>query len=150
MIQYPAILPVPLQESYGLGTVDPMRSTPMVTGRRRWRVVHDYVPVTVKVLFNFSQTEASFFEGWYARTIKNGFEWFEMPLQTPLGFKRYEAHFVGIYDGPDLTQITRWRYSAQLQLRERPLIPPEWTDFPDYWINQNIIDVATNREWPAA
>ena len=121
MIQYPAELPLPLQEGYGLNTVDPMRATPMVTGRPRYRIRHTYVPTEVKVNFNFGQEEAALFEGWYVWAIKSGFEWFEMQLQTPLGLKTYQAHFKGIYQGPDLTQITRWRYSAVLQLKERPV-----------------------------
>lgn len=150
MIQYPAKLPPPLQEGYGLSTVDPMRSTQMVTGRRRYRKVHDFVPTTVQANFNFSQAEASFFEGWFARTLENGFQWFECPLITPMGFKMYEAHFVGIYEGPSLVQINRWRYSAMLELRERPLLPEGWEQFPDLWIGQDIIDRAINQEWPKA
>ncbi|MGR3991664.1 transposase [Pseudomonas sp. 1121_17] len=150
MIQYPAELPLPLQEGYGLSTVDPMRATPMVTGRKRYRVVHSYVPTEVKFNFNFDEAEAGFFEAWYARTLSNGMEWFEMPLQTPAGFKAYQAHFTGIYQGPDLTQVSRWRYSAILELKERPLIPGGWEQFPDYWFNKNVIDLAMNREWPEA
>ncbi|MEG1082208.1 MAG: transposase [Pseudomonas sp.] len=121
MIQYPAELPLPLQEGYGLATVDPMRATPMVTGRTRYRVRHRYIPIDVRVNFNFSEAEAALFEGWYVWAINNGFDWFEMPLQTPMGFKTYIAHFKGIYQGPDLTQVSRWRYSAILQLRDRPI-----------------------------
>jgi hypothetical protein len=122
MIQYPAELPLPLQEGYGLSTVDPMRATQMATGRTRYRIRHRYVPTEVKVNFNFSEAEAAQFEGWYVWAINNGFDWFEMPLQTPVGFKNYIAHFKGIYQGPDLTQISRWRYSAVMQLRERPVL----------------------------
>lgn len=120
MIQYPAQLPLPLQEGYGLSTVDPMLSTQMVTGQARYRIRHSYVPTMVKVNFNFSEKEARLFEGWYVWSIKNGIEWFEITLQTPMGLKAYQAHFSGIYQGPELTQISRWRYSATLQLRERP------------------------------
>lgn len=150
MIQYPDLLPLPLQEGYGLSTVDPMRATPMVTGRRRYRKVHSFVPVTAKVSFNFSQAEASFFEGWYAYTLNDGMEWFEMPLVTPAGFRLYKAHFTGIYDRPTLVQINRWRYSATLELRERPLIPNQWINFPKLWLGQNIIDQAINQDWPKA
>jgi len=122
MIQYPAELPLPLQEGYGLSTVDPMRATQMATGRTRYRIRHRYVPTEVKVNFNFSEEEAAQFEGWYVWAINNGFDWFEMPLQTPIGFKTYIAHFKGIYQGPDLTQISRWRYSAVMQLKERPVL----------------------------
>lgn len=150
MIQYPDLLPPPLQEGYGLSTFDPMRSTQMTTGRRRYRKMYDAVPVTVRINFNFSQSEASFFEGWYARTLGDGLEWFVMPLITPMGFRLYEAHFVGIYDGPELVQISRWRYSATLELRERPLIPNEWVNFPHLWLGQSIIDRAINQDWPKA
>ncbi|MNM77926.1 hypothetical protein D3C81_898020 [compost metagenome] len=124
MIQYPAELPLPLQEGYGLSTVDPMLATQMVTGRTRYRVRHRYVPTEMKVNFNFSEAEAAQFEGWYVWAINNGFDWFEMPLQTPVGFKTYIAHFKGVYQGPDLTQVSRWRYSAVMQLKDRP-IPSE-------------------------
>lgn len=148
MIQYPAELPLPLQDGYGLSTVDPMRATQMVTGRTRYRVRHSYVPSDVRFNFNFSEAEAGFFEAWYARTLKNGLEWFEISLQLPSGFTTYQAHFKGIYEGPDLTQVSRWRYSAVIQLKQRPLIPDGWEQFPDYWFNKNIIDRAVNREWP--
>lgn len=148
MIQYPAYLPLPLQEGYGLSTVDPMRATPMVTGRTRYRIRHSYVPTEVRVSFNFSEGEAGLFEAWYVRSINNGLEWFEIQLQTPAGFRAYQAHFKGIYQGPDLTQITRWRYSAVLELKERPIIPSPWEQFPDFWLKKNIIDLSMNREWP--
>lgn len=148
MIQYPAGLSLPLQEGYGMSTVDPMRATPMVTGRTRYRVRHSYVPTEVKFSFNFSQDEAGIFEAWYARTLNNGLEWFEISLQTPAGFTAYEAHFKDIYQGPDLTQVKRWRYSAVVQLKARPLIPAPWEQFPEYWLNKNVIDLAMNKEWP--
>lgn len=148
MIQYPAQLPPPLQESYGLSTVDPMRATPMVTGRTRYRVIHSYVPTTIQATFNFDEAEASFFDSWYARTLNNGTEWFECPLKTPVGFKAYEAHFKGIPSGPELVQVNRWRYTCALELRERPLIPPGWELVPELWFGKNIIDMAINREWP--
>ena len=121
MIQYPAELPLPLQDGYGLSTVDPMQATQMVTGRTRYRVRHSYVPNEVRFNFNFSEAEAGFFEAWYARTLNNGMEWFEMPLQLPSGFTTYQAHFKAIYQGPDLTQVSRWRYSAVFMLKERPV-----------------------------
>ncbi|AIR90531.1 hypothetical protein [Pseudomonas cremoricolorata] len=125
MIQYPAQLPLPLQEGYGLSTVDPMMATRLVTGRTRYRVVHDYVPTEARFNFNFSQKEAALFEGWYVYELKNGIEWFEMDLQTPLGMKKCRAHFKGIPQGGELTQITRWRYSAVIELRERPIYTEE-------------------------
>ena len=150
MIQYPAELPLPLQEGYGLSTVDPMQATQMVTGRTRYRVRHSYVPNEVRFNFNFSEAEAGFFEAWYARTLNDGLEWFEMPLQLPAGFTTYQVHFIGIYGKVELTQVKRWRYSINAELKQRPLIPEGWEQFPEYWFNKNVIDVSANREWPEA
>lgn len=148
MIQYPPQLPPPLQEGYALNTVDPMMRTQMVTGRARQRTKFSYVPTYVQASFIFEEAEAAFFEAWYARTINNGVLWFECTLKTPIGFKLYEARFTKIYDGPDLVQVNRWKYSAMLELRERPLMDPYWEQFPEYWFNKDIIDLAVNREWP--
>lgn len=148
MIQYPAELPLPLQDGYGYGTADPMRSTQMVTGRRRYRKTHSYVPSTLTLNFNFSEVEAAFFDAWYARTLNDGMEWFEISLQLPPGFRKYPVHFTGISSRTELTQVSRWRYSLGAELKERPLIPDGWERFPEYWFNKNVIDVAISREWP--
>lgn len=148
MIQYPKELSLPLQDGYGYTTVDPMRATQMVTGRRRYRRVWSYVPSVLTLNFNFSEAEAAFFDSWYARTLNDGLEWFEMPLQLPPGFTSYQLHFTGISSRTELTQIRRWRYSFEAELKQRPLIPEGWEQFPEYWFNKDIIDLAVNREWP--
>ncbi|ANI04153.1 transposase [Pseudomonas putida] len=150
MIQYPAELPLPLQDGYGYTTVDPIRVTPMVTGRRRYRKISSYVPSALTLNFNFSEAEAGFFEAWYSRTLNEGMEWLEMPLQLPAGFKKYPIHFTGIYGRVELTQIKRWRYSIGAELKKRELIPEGWEQFPQFWLNKDIIDLAINREWPEA
>ncbi|WP_232111750.1 transposase [Pseudomonas guariconensis] len=148
MIQYPAELPLPLQDGYGYSTADPMRSTPMVTGRRRYRRVHSYVPSTLTLNFIFEWDEAAFFDAWYARTLNDGLEWFEIPLQLQPGFQKYQVHFTGIYSRTELDQVTRWRYSFEAELKERPLIPEGWEQFPEYWFNKGVIDIAVNQQWP--
>lgn len=147
---YPDYLPLPLQEGYGLSTVDPLRATTMATGRPMFRVMYTSVPTQVKVFFNFSESEAGLFEHWWFSTLNTGFEWFEIKLQTPAGFKKYKARFVGIYEGPDLTQITRWRYSATLLLIERPSIPDGWAGNPSFWLNKSKFDISMNKDWPKA
>nr|WP_314877330.1 transposase [uncultured Pseudomonas sp.] len=151
MIQYPAELPLPLQNGYGLQTpVDPMLRTPMVSGRARQRVVFTDSPEHVGFTWNFNQNEAAFFRAWYARTLGYGVEWFSLTLLLPEGFKQYECRFTGKPDGPRLVQISRWEMSATLELREPSLIPPGWENFPQYWLMMDIIDLAINREWPEA
>lgn len=121
MIQYPAELPLPLQEGYGLSTVDPMRATPMVTGRTRYRIATRKPPTSARFTFNFNEQEAALFEGWHTWALNLGFEWFEMPLQTPLGLQVHQVHFKGMYTGGELAQVKRWRFSAELEFKVRPV-----------------------------
>ncbi|PRA53166.1 MULTISPECIES: transposase [Pseudomonas] len=121
MIQYPAELPLPLQEGYGLNTADPMRATPMVTGRTRYRIRHRRTPTSASFSFNFDEEEAALFEGWYEWSINLGLEWFEMPLQTPLGLQVHLVHFKRMYGGGELAQIKRWRFTAELEFKKRPV-----------------------------
>ncbi|WP_206617403.1 hypothetical protein [Pseudomonas alkylphenolica] len=149
MIEYPAELPVPLQDGYALDTpVDPMLRTKMESGRARQRLNFDEVPYLINAKWNCDRNQMAFFQGWYARELIQGVEWFKATLLTPIGFKEYECRFAGHYTGPSLVQVSRWEISATLELREPPLMNPGWEDFPQYWFMMNIIDLALNREWP--
>ncbi|WP_347402156.1 hypothetical protein [Pseudomonas putida] len=148
VIEYPSQLPLPLQDGYALETFDPMIRTQMVTGRARQRIRFSQVPTFVRASFIYSEAQAAFFEAWYARVLGNGIEWFSCRLQTPEGIKSYQVRFTGIYEGPSLVQGRIWKYSARIELRQRPLIPEGWELVPGLWFNKNIIDVALNRNWP--
>jgi len=97
-----------------------------------------------------TDAQAQLFEAWYRDTISDGAAWFLMRLQTPLGVESYKCRFTDIYDGPVLVAPIYWRFSATLELWERPLLPPGWAEFPYFVVNQDIIDLALNREWPEA
>lgn len=149
MIEYPAELSLPLQDGYGMQTpVDPMLRTAMESGRARQRVNFPDSPELVSFTWNFDAAQAAFFRGWYARTLSYGVEWFNMPLQLPEGFQRYECRFTGKPDGPRLVQVSRWEVTATLELREPSLIPIGWELFPEYWFNMDVIDIALNLNWP--
>lgn len=147
-IPYPSQLPRPLQDGYKLSTTSPKLSTTLVTGRVRERRRFTNVPTLVSVRWNMDEQQAAFFEAWFARTLVDGSLWFEAELKTPDGFKPYVCRIRGMYDGPELVQVSRWEITATVELRERPLIPDGWELFPDYWFNPDIIDLAMNREWP--
>jgi hypothetical protein len=149
-IIYPSQLPPPLQDDYGLNTTDPKLSTTLVTGRLRERRRYTNVPTLVNVRWNMDGEQASFFETWFSTVLVEGTLWFEAPLKTPLGFEPYLCKIRGMYSGPKLVQVDRWELTATLELRNRPLIPGGWVNFPDLWFGKSIIDLAINREWPEA
>lgn len=149
-IQYPKELPLPLREGYGMQTVSPLQRTQMDSGRARQRRRFTSVPTIVSVSWTMSDPEAALFESWFRHTIMDGAAWFECPLQTPYGgLDHYTARFTDIYEGPNLLGLSSWRFSAEIELRERQTADADWTEVaPDYITFADIFDIAMNREWP--
>ncbi|WP_456010717.1 hypothetical protein [Escherichia coli] len=48
------------------------------------------------------------------------------------------------------TVLGFWKFTAALELWERPILPPVWGNFPEFIVGQSIIDYALNKEWPEA
>jgi hypothetical protein len=41
-----------------------------------------------------------------------------------------------------------WKYSATLELWERPLAPAPWGNYPEWIVGSSLLDIALNKEWP--
>ncbi|RKT75617.1 hypothetical protein BJ925_3673 [Rahnella aquatilis] len=148
-INYPDdYLPMPIQEGYALKPVSPLLRTDLTSGRARQRRLYTSTPSQAQVSWLFLESEAQLFEVWFRDAISDGAAWFNANLRSPLGVESYVCRFVDIYDGPIITGGKYWEFTATLELWERPILPPEWVDFPDFIINSDIIDLAMNREWP--
>lgn len=150
-IFYPDQLPVPLKDGFSLQPVSPFLRTPLLSGRARQRRLYTSVPTQAQVRWSFKKdNEAQLFEAWFRDVLQDGLAWFFMRLKTPLGIEFCQCRFVDIYEGPILSSLKYWQFTARLELRERPLLPPGWGAFPDLIVASDIIDVALNREWPDA
>ncbi|MBF8720184.1 transposase [Pseudomonas guariconensis] len=151
-IQYPRQLPKPLQDGYELETTNPKMATPMASGRIRERRRAVEVPTRIKVKWIMNDAQAAFFEAWFSRTLVEGTKWFDAEVKTTQGLMPRTCRILGIYEGPRLVGGRYWEFSATLELRERPMMPPGWEEFPDYWFNMNILDLAMNGRghWPEA
>lgn len=150
MIEYPReYLPLPLREGYAFQAVSPMQRTEMQSGRARQRRRFTSVPTMASVAWILSDVQAQLFEAWFEDALKSGSEWFDCPLKTPEGgIQNYAARFTDIYQGPALVGKSHWRFTAELELRERPILAPGWGNFPGLIAGQSLIDIALNREWP--
>lgn len=149
MIQYPKELPYPLRDGYGFNPVSPMKATAMQTGRTRFRRNYKSVPTNVKVIWSLNGIEAQYFEAWFEDVLISGSQWFECELRTPQGLQPYKAHFLGMYEGPELFGVDHWTISATLQLWERPILTGGWALYaPQYILHMNLLDLAINKEWP--
>lgn len=144
---YPEGLPCPLRENYAFTPVNNIRRTPMDSGRARQRIEFPNVPTMVQLQWVMSETQARLFEAWAAQVAGAG--WFTMTLLSPMGFTDEEIRFTETPAGGELTGKFLWRYRVACEVRNRPLMPPEWAALlPSFVLNPEIFDYAMNDEWP--
>ena len=122
MIAYPEGLPYPLRDGYSLNTESPLRKSSLSGGKVVQRRGFRNTATVVDHTWELDDSEAQLFEGWFEYVLISGSLPFACPLLTPIGLQTYEAKFVGIYQGPVLTGISRWRVKAKLSLFSRPLL----------------------------
>lgn len=149
-IDYPTGLPTPQRSGYEVNHASPLIRTELQSGRARQRRRYTSVPSTATVTFNFTQPQAQVFEGWFRWTLADGTEWFNVTLRTPLGLMPYECRFANMYTGPQLVGVDRWQVQATLEIRDRQTLPSSYSLLPQLVLQSDILDVAINREWPAA
>ncbi|CAI8735333.1 PMD domain-containing protein [Pseudomonas sp. IT-196MI5] len=150
MIEYPKFLPLPQRKCYGFQSVSPIAHSDQQSGRARQRRRFTSVPTVATVTWLLNDTQAQLFEGWFEHILLSGSLWFQCPLKTPLGVDDHRAHFIDIYDGPNLVGVSHWRFSAKVELFKRPILDVGWIiTVPDYVAMADIFDRAINHEWPA-
>ncbi|HHK2189217.1 TPA: transposase [Pseudomonas aeruginosa] len=154
MIKYPEQLPSILLSGYSIEQVDSTVRTPMSSGRERVRRRFESVPEYPQGSVLMTPNQAAFFRAWFERALSGGVRWFTCRLKMPeilTGTAEFECRFRGKYSCR-LVPPSMWEFAFVLELREQSLIPPGWEQFPDYWFNMNILDLAMNRDghWPEA
>lgn len=146
--KYPDSLPPPQKSGRAFQMVDPLVSTPFDNGQTRWDRQFTAVPTSTPVSFIFNDAQCQAFEAWHRDVLNLGALWFDLPLRSPIGREDEECHFAGAYSGPERLGFDRWRISAQVILRRRPLPPMGEGEFPDDIVYSELFDLTMNREWP--
>ena len=123
----------------------------MASGRAKQRPMNKTVPTMVPVTFVLTEEQAQIFEAWFTYEINYGTAWFNCRLDSPMGLRPYECRFTEMYEGPTRLGLRHWRYDAEFELIERPIISEDWYNFGlGYIADAAILDTAINIEWPAA
>jgi hypothetical protein len=149
MILYPESLPRGLHNGRTYQTVSPLQRSELNSGRARQRRRFTSVPTMASISWIFNSAQAQAFEAWWRDALIDGSQWFECPLETPLGYSTdYVARFTDIYSGPNRLGPMLWQITAELELRQRPILPVDWGLIPDLVAQQAIFDIAMNEKWP--
>lgn len=144
---YPADLPLPLRDGYGMEAVNGIRSTAMDSGRSRQRMEFTKRPSIITLRWIFTPPEARLFQAWAEQVAGAG--WFTMTLVTPLGWDVHRIRFKETIKGGELLGRYSWGFSATCEIEWTPLLPPGWAELlPDFVLHADIFDYAMNREWP--
>lgn len=147
-LRWPEQLPPALFIGRSYQPVDPLSRSRLTSGRSRQRRQFTSTPVMVNVRWLMTESQALFFETWFRWTLKDGAEWFDMPLRMPDGLSDRAVRFTGIYDGPTEAGPNHWRFTAELEIRERQTLPDGWELVPEYISEADIVDLAANQQWP--
>jgi hypothetical protein len=144
-INFPEQLPAGLRSGYGVQHAETLVRTSLQTGRARQRRAYTSVPSMVSVSWLMTEGQARLFEAFYRHGLADGAEWFNCPLITPTGLKPYECRFSAMYTGPELVGVRHWRFSAELEIKERETFPAEWLAYPEWIMGPGLLDLAISE-----
>ncbi|WP_138436509.1 hypothetical protein [Marinobacter shengliensis] len=150
-IDFPKMLPTPQRSGYGLKSAPTFARTTMASGRAKQRPVNKVVPAMVPVTLILTEEQAQIFEGWFNYEINYGTAWFNCRLDSAMGLRPYECRFTEMYEGPERLGVRHWRYKAQFEIVERPVVSEEdyLYGLPDIQYT-SIFDITMNQQWPEA
>jgi len=120
-VTWPATLPLPLIEGYGLTPQEAVLRTDMESGPARQRRRFRQTPTRITVRWLFSEFEFALFEAWYKYHADEGGQWFEITLLGGLGLLPHEARFTSQFEA-GLLFGRQWDVKGELEVRERPTL----------------------------
>lgn len=128
-LSWPARLPLPTFEGYGIEPQDAVTRTDMESGAARQRRRFTSVPTRIPVRWRLSATEFGLFEAWFHWMAEDAGGWFSISLLGGIGMVAHEARFVG-GASPYKAQPRRggrddgvtWIVTAVLEVRQRPMM----------------------------
>jgi hypothetical protein len=149
-IYYPQGLPRGRHSGRSYQLVSPLLRSNLVSGRAMQRRRFTSVPQGASINWFFTDIQGQTFEAWWRDQLKDGAQWFECPLDTPMGYANYTCRFTDVYSGPSRAGPNLWAYSAELELRNRAAPDAGEGEFPEDILLSGIFDLTINVEWPEA
>lgn len=120
-VTWPATLPLPSVEGYGVSPQEAVLRTEMESGPARQRRRFRQTPTRITVCWLFGEYQFALFEAWYKFHADEGGQWFEITLLGGLGLLPHEARFTRQFEAR-LLPARRWEVKSELEIRERPTL----------------------------
>lgn len=126
LANYPASLPLPLLEGYGLKRRGNHLRGSLTTGSVQQRKRFTRVPTELAASFRLTASEAQQLEAFVADTLFEAAAWFQMDVLTPSGLVSHQVRFSSDPredcqpNGPAL-----WEYRARIEVRQLATISDE-------------------------
>lgn len=123
-IAWPSTLPSPSLSGYQFTPDATTIKTDMDSGPPRVRRRYTSANTPVQATWVLTELQLAVFEAWFVQQAQSGAAWFLVPLRNGLGRQVVTARIPsGAYTAA-IAEGGNWRLSAQLEVRDRPLLTP--------------------------
>ena len=97
MAAYPATLPNPARDGYGLEPQSGSARSDVETGAAAVRQRYTATPTQIVLRWVFTEAEFAVFEAWWRLVAQDGAAWIDMPIANGSGINSLSARFIGPY-----------------------------------------------------
>ncbi|MDP2331804.1 MAG: hypothetical protein Q8M19_14030, partial [Reyranella sp.] len=121
-LSWPATLPLPTMEGYGIEDMPSLIRTDMEAGAPRQRLSSTQARSELVVKWEFTRFQLAIFEAWLRHRARYGATWFNMDYLAGLGLVPCEARFKNGKVPIKGRNGQRWVVTATLDVRDRPML----------------------------
>lgn len=123
-ISWPSSLPAASLSGYQFGPDSTTIKTDMDSGPPRVRRRYTSANTAIQASWTFDQLQMAIFEAWWVQQAQSGAAWFLIDLRNGLGRQSMEARVPSGTYTAEFAGKGMWRVTAQLEVRNRPLMSP--------------------------
>lgn len=121
MAAWPATIPAPAFDGYGISPVDGVLRSDQPSGLRSARQRSVSRQSLINVRWVFTEAEFAVFEAWHHHTVLDGAAWFSVSLRNGQGASTHTARFNGPWEATPLAGTGTWAVSGTLRVQSRPV-----------------------------
>lgn len=123
-VTFPAIIPAPLLEGYGLAPQNAILRTDMEAGAARQRRISTDMPTDITARWIMTQQQFAVFEAFWKYKLYDGAGWFQMNIKNGKGMNPVDARFTTPYNAQaiGLEGGVGYAVSGKIECRNMPMM----------------------------